>query len=257
MTDYPCHQLPRNRWCDRDGPGGFMGHTCLTTTESIMSRQLFNNREHRGDNLVNLPFADLYHIIQNKIDPLGEYDGAIHALCQQICVAVEQKMGTFPSPYRIRPVMQNWVNGLPLRQQGVIVLALRGPDGVPKEHPAKVLVRTLRGMTMNAGRTGEPMKRGVFWRDDPFMTIAFIEDMQQWVTSLRSFFDHFDEFNIHFLQHIMHAFAVCGMHYPDETIRDRAWGFYVHCCDKLHVIAESPEAITWRLRDGEREEDKL
>jgi hypothetical protein len=24
----PCHQLTRELWCDRDGPGGFMGHTC-------------------------------------------------------------------------------------------------------------------------------------------------------------------------------------------------------------------------------------
>ena len=25
---YPCHRLAREQWCDRDGPGGFMGHTC-------------------------------------------------------------------------------------------------------------------------------------------------------------------------------------------------------------------------------------
>lgn len=24
----PCHAKPRDEWCDRDGPGGFMGHTC-------------------------------------------------------------------------------------------------------------------------------------------------------------------------------------------------------------------------------------
>lgn len=24
----PCHSLPQAQWCDRDGPGGFMGHTC-------------------------------------------------------------------------------------------------------------------------------------------------------------------------------------------------------------------------------------
>jgi len=24
----PCHHLPRAQWCDRNGPGGFMGHTC-------------------------------------------------------------------------------------------------------------------------------------------------------------------------------------------------------------------------------------
>jgi NTP pyrophosphatase (non-canonical NTP hydrolase) len=28
MTDYPCHSLPKDQWCDRHGRGGFMGHTC-------------------------------------------------------------------------------------------------------------------------------------------------------------------------------------------------------------------------------------
>lgn len=27
-TKYPCHDLPQDQWCDRFGPGGFMGHTC-------------------------------------------------------------------------------------------------------------------------------------------------------------------------------------------------------------------------------------
>lgn len=32
MSDklYPCHAKPREQWCDRDGRGGFMGHTCDT-----------------------------------------------------------------------------------------------------------------------------------------------------------------------------------------------------------------------------------
>lgn len=29
MVDvYPCHSKPKSEWCDRDGPAGFMGHTC-------------------------------------------------------------------------------------------------------------------------------------------------------------------------------------------------------------------------------------
>lgn len=26
--DYPCYARTRDQWCDRDGPGGFMGHSC-------------------------------------------------------------------------------------------------------------------------------------------------------------------------------------------------------------------------------------
>lgn len=25
---FPCHELPREKWCDHSGGGGFMGHTC-------------------------------------------------------------------------------------------------------------------------------------------------------------------------------------------------------------------------------------
>jgi hypothetical protein len=31
--EYPCHRLPKNQWCDRYGPSGFMGHTCIKPKE--------------------------------------------------------------------------------------------------------------------------------------------------------------------------------------------------------------------------------
>ena len=31
----PCHALPREQWCDRLGPGGFMGHACGTRPEYL------------------------------------------------------------------------------------------------------------------------------------------------------------------------------------------------------------------------------
>jgi hypothetical protein len=27
--EWPCHELPRDQWCDHSGAGGFMGHTCV------------------------------------------------------------------------------------------------------------------------------------------------------------------------------------------------------------------------------------
>lgn len=32
----PCRKLPREQWCDKNGPGGFMGHTCAHL-DSILS----------------------------------------------------------------------------------------------------------------------------------------------------------------------------------------------------------------------------
>lgn len=39
--EYPCHSKPKDQWCDRHGPGGFMGHTCLQpviTLDDVLER---------------------------------------------------------------------------------------------------------------------------------------------------------------------------------------------------------------------------
>ena len=42
------------------------------------------------------------------------------------------------------PVTQPWVHRLPLMQQGVLVAAIRGPDGIRKQHISKLLMRWYR-----------------------------------------------------------------------------------------------------------------
>lgn len=151
-------------------------------------------------------------------------------------------------------VLQDWTQKISTRQQGVLVIALRGPDGVRKEDAAKPLVRTIRGMVMNAGRTGGPVGDEV-WDDDPFMTMQYINNDQIWAVTTTTFFNQWDAYNVHFLQHLMHAFAVAGVHYPDLTPRRRSWEFYERCCRKLHLPPELPQDMVHRLRDGIREED--
>jgi hypothetical protein len=153
-----------------------------------------------------------------------------------------------------RNVLQDWTQYISTRQQGVLVIALRGPDGVRKEDPAKPLVRTLRGMVMNAGRTGGPVGDEV-WKDDPFMTMQWVKDPDKWAQVTKAFFDQWDAYNVHFLQHLMHAYAVCGIHYPETSVREMAWGFYYRCCKKLHLPTETQDQVVHRLRDGIREED--
>lgn len=155
-------------------------------------------------------------------------------------------------------VLQDWLENISTRQQGVLIIALRGPDGVRKEDAAKPLVRTIRGMVMNAGRTGAPVSPTDVWDDDPFMTIYHISNEPVWSDVTKKFFDQWDSYNVHFLQHLMHAYAVLGMHYPhDMDARFRAWTFYERCCKKLHVHPEKMSEISHRLRDGKREEDGL
>jgi len=151
-------------------------------------------------------------------------------------------------------VLQDWLSEISTRQQGVLIIALRGPDGVRKEDAAKPLVRVMRAMVMNAGRTGKPVG-GEVWKDDPFMSLYWISDDDHWHEATKAFFEQWDSYNVHYLQHLMHAYAVAGIHYPEDQIRRRAWKFYERCCNKLHVFPEPPGNIVHRLRDGIREED--
>ena len=41
-------------------------------------------------------------------------------------------------------VLQPWVSGLTFMQQTVLLTAIRGPDGVPKYGPTKMLLRWFR-----------------------------------------------------------------------------------------------------------------
>lgn len=36
--DWPCHALPKDKWCDHNRAGGFMGHTCVRTPEVELTR---------------------------------------------------------------------------------------------------------------------------------------------------------------------------------------------------------------------------
>lgn len=150
-------------------------------------------------------------------------------------------------------VLQTWVCDIPMRQQGVLVIALRGPDGVRKEDAAKPLVRTLRALVLNSGREMKPMEKGMNWKADPFMSMSWISDDSAWLKVGLDFFAQWDAYNVHFLQHLIHAFAVVGIHHPDIQIRENAWYFYCHACHVLHVHNETKEEIEYRLRDGVRE----
>jgi len=60
-------------------------------------------------------------------------------------------------------VLRPWVRSLPLRFQGVIVTALRGCDGAPKEDSSKSLSRMIRRAVMNPADPRESLNAGGFF----------------------------------------------------------------------------------------------
>lgn len=159
----------------------------------------------------------------------------------------------------MKSVLQDWVMALELRKQGVLVLALRGPDGMEKEHPAKNMVRALRGCIMVTGATGTPLMLGESIPDDSFMSMYLIShgNPDVWNAELRKYFSGWDSYNNHFADHFAHAAAICGMHYPFPIERTRWWKFYEACCYKRHCLPETPAMLSERLKDGPKPDDDV
>lgn len=159
----------------------------------------------------------------------------------------------------IMSVLQDWVTVLSLRQQGVLILALRGPDGTVKESGTKNIIRSLRGMVMVNGQLKRNLAPGEYVQGDPFARMDIIDNEAKWNDATKEFFRDFDSYNIHFFQHLAHAYGVAGCGFPmtdfhRREIRHRCWAFYEKCCRKLHMHPEGRDELMFRLRAGEREE---
>src|SRR6266566_1754632 len=151
----------------------------------------------------------------------------------------------------MKSVLQDWVMKLPLRQQGVLILALRGQDGVRKESATKPIVRSLRACVMVSGREGHPMGVGQKFDDDSFMRMDLISQLDLWKKASNEFFASMDELNLHYFQHLIHAALICSQH-PDSLIGRNWYSFYLAAVQKLHLVPETLYQMIYRLRDGKR-----
>lgn len=154
---------------------------------------------------------------------------------------------------RQQSVLQDWVMNLPLRQQGVLVLALRGPDGTVKESATKPIVRSLRACVMVSGREGSPMKVGQKFDDDSFMRMDLITSQPEWEKVCKCFHNAMDEMNLHYWQHLTHAALIAGQH-PNYPIGYNWTYFYRTTVHRLHMYPETLDQMRYRLRDGKRED---
>lgn len=153
-------------------------------------------------------------------------------------------------------VLQDWTSTISHRQQGVLLLALRGPDGFPKESGVKNIIRSLRACVMNSGDTKTALALGeaLLSKHDTFMTMEYLSDSNVWTTELEHFVRNIDVHNVHFLQHLLHATMVLSFNHPDVTISSRWCECANRIARKLHIKLESRAEFTHRLRDGVRTE---
>jgi hypothetical protein len=148
-------------------------------------------------------------------------------------------------------VFQDWMLDLTMQQQSVLVLACRGPDGIAKFHPSKLIVARYRATVLKAAYLGRPMRIDE-GDDTTFMTLIGFSDDEHWMRIAGAFFDHVDELPHHYYMHLMHGAQIAGYKHEHELFRDRWRLFYLRCCHDLHVHAETEAQMDDRLNDWDR-----
>ena len=179
-------------------------------------------------------------------------------------------IGLDPHDMSIRPysaqrsVLQDWTNYLSFMMQSVLITACRGPDGIRKDHPVKVLIRYLRRSFLICAFDGKvrwsPYEPGGGSFTGPLHlnhaeSGKHGEHIDAPVGHLDGFVGtylrHVDELPHHFQLHLMHAAEILGYKHPDSDVRGFWRAFYHAVVSDAHLHAESESEMDKRLGDQE------
>lgn len=162
--------------------------------------------------------------------------------------------------------LQPWVEDLTIMQQSVLIAAVRGPDGLHKNHVAKAILRWYRRCILISAFEGrvidDPLAPGggSFTGPVPYQyhTRGLFEDAAvQQSKALANISDAFlktqDELPFHFFMHVLHAAEILGYKHPTAWIRAYWRGFYLRMVNDQHLYPEGEEEMDRRLSDNERE----
>lgn len=147
-----------------------------------------------------------------------------------------------------KSALQDWTIRLTIMQQSVLMSAVRGPDGIRKDHPVKVLCRWFRRSILISAFEGKPIldpyTKGGGSFTGPLDVSKSIHDY------IDIYLRHVDELPHHFQLHLMHAAEIVGYKHPDEMVRKFWHTFYLRVVNDAHLMPESEEAMDKRLGDN-------
>lgn len=141
-----------------------------------------------------------------------------------------------------RSIVQDWVQNLGLRYQGVLMTAVRGGDGIPKEHVTKTLQRAIRRYVLVPYDPRELAIKGGFMSCDP-------EEIYPAAKALKK---ELDQLNVHYVFHLLHALEVLGYKHPDPVVRNEFLQAYFVLVRKFHLNPETEQQLHARM-----EEDRM
>ena len=134
-----------------------------------------------------------------------------------------------------RSVLQDWVQSLPLREQGTLLTGIRGCDLTPKfplDSPERQLVAALRFVVMNAFDPREvDSEPGCFMISRP-------------PTFKWSAFGHYPQ---HWVSHMLHCCEVVGYRHPSADIAQTWLNIYLSGCRSFHLKPETMDEMIYRL----------
>lgn len=146
-------------------------------------------------------------------------------------------------------VLQPWVEKLTFMQQSVLITAVRGPDGIPKDHIVKVLLRWYRRCILYCA-FGRKIITNPYTKGGGSFTGPC-------TTSLKNAIDGYlrsvDEVPHHFQLHFMHAAEILGYKHPNKEIAKRWFDFYCKIVNDAHLSIETKEQMEYRLGDSEKQ----
>lgn len=133
-------------------------------------------------------------------------------------------------------VLQDWLlKNCSWREQTVLVVSLRGPDGLPKKNHGKNLCRFMRSCILKDAMPNKGTFMGI--------------EAKEAIEITQKFLDEHDEYPHHFIMHLAHAAEIVGYKHPDETIRKIWKTFYKECCKAFHMHPETEKEMDARLAD--------
>lgn len=149
----------------------------------------------------------------------------------------------------MKSVLQDWVMGLPLREQGTLLTGIRGCDLAPKNVDTinerygcstgectaeRTLTAFLRFCVMNPADPREVDIPGAFFQSTP---------PANWRPS------QFGHYPLHWYSHLMHCFEVVAYRHPDRITAALAWGIYERLAKNLHLKVETRAEMIERLSE--------
>lgn len=176
------------------------------------------------------------------------------------------------------PVMQPWTWELTWMQQSVLMTAIRGPDGIRKNHISKRLCRWLRRCILYSAfdrkildkpydlgeRNGGSFTGASIQATQTIDKVLFYFEGQTsadwfdtWQRAMHAVLDDYmrctDEMPHHFQLHFLHAAEIIGYCHPDRDISDWWKECYYRLCRDMHLFPEMIDQMHTRLGDSEKD----